>query len=71
MAMMEMPLDINNIGDGTLNYALNLVEVGPPRAPMVNPVPDGVYGKDEQRRPQSGQPHCRLRRSRCLRVQLG
>jgi subtilisin family serine protease len=44
----DMPLTINNLGDGTLNYALNLTEVGVPSLEVVNPVPHREFGKDEK-----------------------
>jgi hypothetical protein len=47
-AMQDRTLRIDNQGDGTLNYALSLVEVGPAREPVVNPVEHQEFGKDEK-----------------------
>jgi len=45
--MSDLPLFIENVGDATLTYALNLVEVGAQKEAVINPVPFHEFGKDE------------------------
>ncbi len=45
---MDMPFLIENLGDGTLNYSLSLVEVQPSLNTVTNPVPHEVFGKKEE-----------------------
>lgn len=47
-ALLDLPFAINNLGDGSLNYSINLVEVGAMKDALVNPVPDQEFGKDEK-----------------------
>ena len=43
----DMPFLIENLGDGGLNFALNLVETDAPLITVTNPVPFGTFGKDD------------------------
>ena len=66
----DVPLLIENVGDADLDFALNLVEVGTAREPMVTQVPDQQFGKDETDTRRRHQPGHRFRRTRCFRVRL-